>query len=346
MFAGIGPSATDPVNENAIRAQWAAIAVAIDPRNVWAVPAPSDSRTSHRSCPRLRRPCALPCTASDRTCTDRTMTRTLRTTPRTDRTRTTVQKHRSWHTEPRNHVAHRHRAAASGAGLRRPADVRRHRIPAHFPRRGARLAAADLGLPPHRGTACCHGQRHGREAHHHGIGGLGPPHRHHGHDHRHRRPEHRRSLPGRHGADAPDTATIGIPGVSWLSLGSFAIGGTSIPATLQSSGLLSPADVWIGTTLLIEGQSHKTPIPIRIERDPTGVLMVSLNTSAVALPSINDVLATFGGGRAPSSSPPRSTTWPASRSRSCMSGSTRVGRRCARSASRSANRRPTGPRAG
>ena len=79
------------------------------------------------------------------------------------------------------------------------------------------------------------------------------------------------STPGRYLAamelDAPDTATIGIPGVSWLSLGSFAIGGTSIPATLQSSGLLSPADVWMDTTLLIEGQSHKTPIPIRMIAD-------------------------------------------------------------------------------
>ena len=38
MFAGIGPSATDPVNENAVRGQWAAIGVAIDPSNVWAAP--------------------------------------------------------------------------------------------------------------------------------------------------------------------------------------------------------------------------------------------------------------------------------------------------------------------
>ena len=48
MFAGIGPSATDPVNENAVRAQWAAIGVPIDPSNVGPF-RPSDSPTSHRS---------------------------------------------------------------------------------------------------------------------------------------------------------------------------------------------------------------------------------------------------------------------------------------------------------
>jgi hypothetical protein len=38
MFAGIGPSATEPVNENAIRAQWGTIGIPIDPSNTWAVP--------------------------------------------------------------------------------------------------------------------------------------------------------------------------------------------------------------------------------------------------------------------------------------------------------------------
>ena len=36
MFAGIGPSATEPVSENAIRGQWAGLPV--DPSNVWAAP--------------------------------------------------------------------------------------------------------------------------------------------------------------------------------------------------------------------------------------------------------------------------------------------------------------------
>jgi hypothetical protein len=38
MFAGIGPSATDPVSENTIRAQWAGIAGPVDPSNLWAPP--------------------------------------------------------------------------------------------------------------------------------------------------------------------------------------------------------------------------------------------------------------------------------------------------------------------
>ena len=38
MFAGIGPSATEPVSENAIRGQWAALP-AVDPSNAWAAPA-------------------------------------------------------------------------------------------------------------------------------------------------------------------------------------------------------------------------------------------------------------------------------------------------------------------
>lgn len=40
MFTGIGPSATEPLNENAIRAQWAALNPPIDPSNQWANPVP------------------------------------------------------------------------------------------------------------------------------------------------------------------------------------------------------------------------------------------------------------------------------------------------------------------
>lgn len=40
MFTGIGPTATDPVNENAIRAEWPPNGLAPDPSNVWAVPTP------------------------------------------------------------------------------------------------------------------------------------------------------------------------------------------------------------------------------------------------------------------------------------------------------------------
>jgi len=36
MFAGIGPSATDPVSENAIRAQWPPVGLAPDASNTWA----------------------------------------------------------------------------------------------------------------------------------------------------------------------------------------------------------------------------------------------------------------------------------------------------------------------
>jgi Family of unknown function (DUF6603) len=94
--------------------------------------------------------------------------------------------------------------------------------------------------------------------------------------------------------DAPASATLSIPGIPWFELGSFQIRGQSQPAADAETGLVPQALVSIGTTLLISGDSSRTPIPIAIGTDPTGALMVSLDTSAIVLPSINDVLAAFG----------------------------------------------------
>ena len=93
---------------------------------------------------------------------------------------------------------------------------------------------------------------------------------------------------------APRSAKLAIPGVPWFALGDFEIAGQSQPAESLRTELLPQALVSVGTTLLIEGDSSKTSIPITIGNDPTGALRLDLNTSAVTLPSINDVLAAFG----------------------------------------------------
>src|ERR1700722_3179592 len=93
---------------------------------------------------------------------------------------------------------------------------------------------------------------------------------------------------------APESATIAIPGVPWFSLGRFQILGQSEPADQAAAGLTWPASLVLGTTLLISNDTSKTPIPIAIGFDPAGALLVSLDTAAVALPTINDVLAAFG----------------------------------------------------
>ena len=93
---------------------------------------------------------------------------------------------------------------------------------------------------------------------------------------------------------APSSATLSIPGVPWFKLGSFQIRGQSQPTVYGLAELAPQALLSVGTTLLISGDSSQTPIPIAIGTDPTGALMVSLDTSAVTLPGINDVLAAFG----------------------------------------------------
>src|SRR3954453_11402243 len=92
---------------------------------------------------------------------------------------------------------------------------------------------------------------------------------------------------------APRSAKLAFPGVPWFALGDFEIQGSSQPSPLRTE-LLPEALISLETTLLIEADSSKTPIPITIGNDPTGALRADLNTSSVALPSINDVLAVFG----------------------------------------------------
>lgn len=92
---------------------------------------------------------------------------------------------------------------------------------------------------------------------------------------------------------APESTKLAIPGVTWFALGDFEVSGKSRPWS-QQTDLQPTALISVGTTLLIEGDSSETKIPITIGDDPTGALRVDLNTAGVALPRINDVLAAFG----------------------------------------------------
>lgn len=92
----------------------------------------------------------------------------------------------------------------------------------------------------------------------------------------------------------PDSTQLGIPAVSWFALGQFFLGGSSLPFSLYSTGLQPTALVNLGATLLINSSASQTPIPISIASGSTGILQLTLNTAAVEMPSINDILAAFG----------------------------------------------------
>jgi len=94
---------------------------------------------------------------------------------------------------------------------------------------------------------------------------------------------------------APASVELAIPGVDWFEMGQFQIGGYNLPFDVASSALAPDASlIEIGATLIIKGDSSQTSIPIKIDIDPTGVLLLRLNTASIDLPSINNVLAAFG----------------------------------------------------
>lgn len=92
----------------------------------------------------------------------------------------------------------------------------------------------------------------------------------------------------------PSTADLKIPGVSWFEFDDFTLGGSSVPAAIAAASLLPPAVISLTTTLVINGDSSQTKIPIAISVSPGGLLGLSLDTEAIVLPSINDILAAFG----------------------------------------------------
>jgi hypothetical protein len=91
-----------------------------------------------------------------------------------------------------------------------------------------------------------------------------------------------------------DNSGLSIPGVPWFSLSEVSVGGQTNPSQLANQELVAPVDVFITTTLLIQGDSSQTPIPIQLTYDSLGGIQTTLNAASVDLPSINDILAAFG----------------------------------------------------
>ncbi|WP_437295556.1 DUF6603 domain-containing protein [Sorangium sp. So ce426] len=91
---------------------------------------------------------------------------------------------------------------------------------------------------------------------------------------------------------APPATTLSIPGLDWFALAALHVRGTSQSYALWSTGLAVPATISVGATLTIK--NVPTTFPIVIGEDSTGLLQLTLDTSAVELPSINNVLAAFG----------------------------------------------------
>ncbi|HMF63627.1 MAG TPA: DUF6603 domain-containing protein [Edaphobacter sp.] len=92
-------------------------------------------------------------------------------------------------------------------------------------------------------------------------------------------------------------ATLTIPGVPWFSLSRFTVGGFSLPYSTYSSGLADSTEATLGATLIVGGSTSQTAIPIQIASAAAGGLQLSLNTAAIDLPSINDVLSAFGSNQ-------------------------------------------------
>lgn len=96
--------------------------------------------------------------------------------------------------------------------------------------------------------------------------------------------------------EAPDSAKLTIPGLSWFSLGKFSIMGQNLPFAQTQSELSEDAILEIYTTLVLQSDSSSTPLPIKIQSGYDG-LTLSLNTEAITLPSINDILSAFGADK-------------------------------------------------
>lgn len=93
---------------------------------------------------------------------------------------------------------------------------------------------------------------------------------------------------------APPSTQLAIPGVDWFAIDAFAVQGSTFSASDTASGLLPPAALAVTATLVMGGDKSQTPLPITVGNGVTGGLLVQLNTAAVDLPSINDILAAFG----------------------------------------------------
>lgn len=102
----------------------------------------------------------------------------------------------------------------------------------------------------------------------------------------------------------PASSQLGIPNLPWFSLSDFSAGGQSFPYSSYSSGLGPMAEVSLNASLVIKSSAGETPIPIKISTDSDSVLLLSLDGSAVDLPSIDEVLAAFGAGGGGISLPP------------------------------------------
>jgi len=85
-----------------------------------------------------------------------------------------------------------------------------------------------------------------------------------------------------------------IPGITWFSFSNTSMGAQTNPYVQVQMGLADAADPFFATTLLINGDTSQTPIPLRISSDGSAGMLTELNTSSVDLPSINDILAAFG----------------------------------------------------
>ncbi|MBU1816033.1 MAG: hypothetical protein KKB08_04630 [Gammaproteobacteria bacterium] len=92
----------------------------------------------------------------------------------------------------------------------------------------------------------------------------------------------------------PPSTQLSLPGITWFQFSSFLLAGQSLPYALTRTGLIAAATMQVGATLKINGDSSQTAIPICIGTEPGGALALTLNTAAIDLPSINDILAALG----------------------------------------------------
>ena len=92
----------------------------------------------------------------------------------------------------------------------------------------------------------------------------------------------------------PNTTALTIPGVDWFRLDALFMGLLTAPYNFYVNAITFPVTTTLGATLHIKGQSTDVPIPISIQLNSDGTLLLQGNFSSIEFPSINDILAALG----------------------------------------------------
>lgn len=92
----------------------------------------------------------------------------------------------------------------------------------------------------------------------------------------------------------PASTALQIPGISWFRLDGLSLSVTTQAYNFYINAITAPVDAAIGAMLHISTNTSDIPIPIRVEINSDGRLLLHGNFSAIEFPSITQILSAFG----------------------------------------------------